>query len=215
MDSGYSQQRILVAGTEKLALSICVCLLKAGHQVTLLNVSGDDMLSLVNSHISDIQQLTGEIVDSHHLQVINTLDDSNGCDIAIAITNENLEDKTAIIRLLEDNLNAHTLIAINIESIALSALQDHAKHPTRIIGANWVEPAHTTYFLEIITNKLTIKELASISRYQANWACVMAHACCGEFHPGRDIPNEVQRDNWVAITIPTLPFLNSGKQTVP
>ncbi len=160
MDSGYSQQRILVLGNDKVATSLCVCLLKSGHQVTLLNASGEDVLSSVNNHVSDIQQLTGEIVNSAHLDIISTLDNFKGCDMAIAITSENMDDKTAIIRLLEDNLDDDVLIAINIESFTLSALQEHAKHPGRLIGANWVAPVHTTYFLEIITNNLTTKELA-------------------------------------------------------
>lgn len=160
MDFSYRQQSILIAGTEKVALSVCVCLLKAGHQVTLLHPSATDALITIDKHITDIQQHTGEIVNSQHLNVITTLDKAAGYDIAIAITNENLEEKVAIIQVLENHLDANVLIAINTESIALSALQEHAKIPGRLIGTNWVEPAHTTYFLEIITNQSTNHQLS-------------------------------------------------------
>lgn len=160
MDFSYRQQSILIAGTEKVALSICVCLLKAGHRVTLLNPSATEALITIDKHITDIQQHTGEIVNSQHLNVIRTLDKAAGYDIAIAITNENLDEKAAIIQLLENYLDADVLIAINTESIALSTLQEYAKIPGRLIGANWTEPAHTTYFLEIITNQATSHQLA-------------------------------------------------------
>jgi 3-hydroxybutyryl-CoA dehydrogenase len=54
---------------------------------------------------------------------------------------------------LEYVLPEYTPIAINTESLPLSDIQQDAKNPQRIIGANWVEPAHTTYFLEIISNQ--------------------------------------------------------------
>ena len=146
------KQRMLVAGTEKTALSITVCLLRAGHQVTLLNQAGADVLKTINGHISDVHRFTGDCIDMQNLYVINCLDDARGYDIAIAVTKEDDAEKIKLISHLESHLAADVLIAINTESIALSSLQLHTKHPERLIGANWTEPAHTTYFLEIITN---------------------------------------------------------------
>lgn len=156
----FKQQHILIAGSGKLAVSICVCLLRAGNEVTLLHDDHSDVLIQINRHITDLQEHTGELFNRHHLHITGSLGRPGGYDIAIAITNENVTEKIAVIKELEDNLANDALIAVNMESIALSTLQHHAKHPDRIIGANWVEPAHTTYFLEIITNYITPHQLA-------------------------------------------------------
>ena len=60
--------------------------------------------------------------------------------------------KKLLIRELEKKLPAGSVIAVNTESIPLSILQEGAIHPERIAGLNWTEPAHTTYFMEIIAN---------------------------------------------------------------
>lgn len=156
----FKRQPILIAGSNKLAVSICVCLLRAGNEVTLLHADPSDVSLQINRHLTDLQEHTGEVVNGHHLHITGNPDRSGGYDIAIAITDENVTDKIAVIRKLEDHLAADALIAVNMESIALSTLQHHAKHPGRIIGANWTEPAHTTYFLEIITNPITQHQLA-------------------------------------------------------
>jgi 3-hydroxybutyryl-CoA dehydrogenase len=155
----YKEQHILILGNKKTALSICVCLLQAGHRVTLFNRSAVDVAAGINQHLADLRELADTDVDTQNLEIVNTLDSSADYDMAIAITNENIGDKHAMIHDLENTLADDALIAINSESIALSTLQLHAKHPERIIGANWVEPVHTSYFLEIITNVQTNQQL--------------------------------------------------------
>ncbi len=153
------QQRILIAGCNKHALSICVCLLKAAHEVTLLSNSSADLITPLTHHLQDLAEFQGEIVDLQKLNIISCIETNGGYDMAIAITEEDVCKKTALIEKLESHLDADVLIAINTESIALSILQQAAQNPERIIGANWAEPAHTTYFLEIITNENTEQQL--------------------------------------------------------
>jgi len=82
------------------------------------------------------------------------------CKIAFVVSDENVNEKREILQKVEKVVAEDTIIAINIESIALSELSGYAKNPQRVIGANWVEPVHTTAFLEIITNKYTGEEVA-------------------------------------------------------
>jgi len=89
------------------------------------------------------------------------MDQGGDYSIAIVVCGESLEEKSVWIRTLEDLLPSDTLIAVNTESIPLSALQRDAAHPSRIIGLNWSEPADTTFFLEIITNEINTKTAVS------------------------------------------------------
>ncbi|WP_419803374.1 3-hydroxyacyl-CoA dehydrogenase NAD-binding domain-containing protein [Mucilaginibacter sp.] len=160
MDLNHKNQHILVAGDHPTAFSLCVCLLQAGHLVTLLCTSKADALKKINLHISDSNKNEGRLITTGNLNITSIIGNAVAFDIAIAITAENIVVKEALIRELESKLPDDTLIAINTESFTLSALQQHAQHPERLIGANWTEPAHTTFFLEIITNSFTDIKLA-------------------------------------------------------
>ncbi len=63
-----------------------------------------------------------------------------------------LPEKLAAIEALEQLMPQTATLAVNTESLSVASLQAEALHPHRIIGANWVLPVHTTYFLEVIAN---------------------------------------------------------------
>ena len=155
----HKQQHILIAGNDKLAVSLCVCMLQAGHQVTVYHILHTDFLTAVRVHLDDILEYNGELISLDKLSVVSRLDAEADFDLAVAVTGENIEEKTELIKNLERYLPKHIPIAVNIESIKLSVLQEYALHPERLLGANWVEPVHTTCFLEIVTNDVTDKTL--------------------------------------------------------
>jgi 3-hydroxybutyryl-CoA dehydrogenase len=152
---------ILVAGSNKLAFSITVCLLQAGHHVNLYTTHEEKALDIINQHAADIFNNTSATLSLVNLVINTELNQSEDYDLAIAITAENLDDKKGVVHELENVLPGNVIIAINAESILLSDIQNGSKNPARIIGANWVEPAHTTYFLEIISNETTQEELVN------------------------------------------------------
>jgi 3-hydroxybutyryl-CoA dehydrogenase len=152
---------ILVVGDRKLAYNITVCLLHAGHPVTLFTDNKMAALKCINAHFDDMYKQEYNVFADNKFNIIDSLGYEENCKIAIVVTNEDLSRKKAIIRKIEHILDNQALIAINTESIPLSAIQQNARHPERIIGANWAEPVHTTYFLEIISNEKTQKDLVS------------------------------------------------------
>lgn len=168
MDSlKYTHHRILLKGTTKLTASIAVCLLRAKQQVTVFDDSPSPVMERIGQHVRDVAERLGEQIDTQNLSYIKSFDDAKIYTIAIVISNENADEKLAAIKELEEHLPPDALIAITSESIALSCLQKFAKCPARIIGVNWAEPAHTTYFMEIITNQNTDPQLAEDFCYLA------------------------------------------------
>lgn len=151
----YQQQHFLVTGLKKLTASICVCLLRAGHKVTLYSPTNANVLAAVEQHLSDMQLHAGDTADIANLELITTLGSPRSYDVAIVITNEDIEEKAAFIKELDKVLNQNATLVINTESIALDVLQNYTSNPRRLLGVNWVEPAHTTSFLEIITNDIS------------------------------------------------------------
>lgn len=155
----YEKEPILIVGDEKLAFSITVCLLHAGHPVMLYTGNKTDALECINIHFADMYKQNRNILAQKEFDILEHLSHDENYRMAIVVTNENLSRKKSIIQKLENILPSRAIIALNMESIPLSVIQQDATHPERIIGANWVEPAHTTYFLEIISNEKNKNDL--------------------------------------------------------
>ncbi len=151
-------ETVLLIGKGNLIWSIAVCLLNAGHVVNLWTSDVEESVNAILAHLSDMNAGNGnDIVENDRLNVSGNLKGLENCRIAIIITQEELAVKQDKIRQLEDKLSADVIIGINSESIGLDVLQQNTKKPGRIIGLNWVEPAHTTRFLEVISNQ-SVKE---------------------------------------------------------
>jgi 3-hydroxybutyryl-CoA dehydrogenase len=161
-----------VIGNGKLASSVTVCLLLAGHAVTLMTDDKEGAVDRINTHFADLSGFNERILTPDLLEIEGFPDGkAAGHPIGIAITGEDLVEKRDRIRQLEEILPPGSVVAINTESIPLSLLQESCRHPDRLIGLNWVEPAHTTFFLELIVNASTHKKAAD-NLYQlakAHW----------------------------------------------
>ena len=167
MDRIFQKETALLVGTGGLTSSLAVCLLNAGHTVILWT---NDVLGSENTILSHLSEMNieNDVVENGRLKISGgDLTGVENCRIAIVITKEELATKRDLIRQLEDKLLAEVIIGINSETIGLDALQQDAQKPERIIGLNWVEPAHTTRFLEIISNPTVNK---SITEYIFNIA---------------------------------------------
>ncbi|QNL51548.1 3-hydroxyacyl-CoA dehydrogenase [Olivibacter sp. SDN3] len=76
-------------------------------------------------------------------------------ELIIIITADHLEQKVDWINGIQERIHRDALLAINLEAISLQALQEKVSYPEQLLGLNWVYPADTTFFLEIIRNKST------------------------------------------------------------
>ncbi len=165
-----SKGLVLVKGSDKLAFSVTVCLLNGGYNVTLYTDNFHKAFECINMHKKGLEKVSSSTINLDNLNIVDQLSPSD-FDLAIAITTENISEKKSAIKELEQKLKSNIIIAINTESIALSDIQFEAKHPDRIIGANWVEPAHTTQFLEILynnaENKVHAENVCKLARW--NW----------------------------------------------
>lgn len=158
---------ILVAGDTKEALSTVVCLLIAGHPVTLFTEK-EEANETIRLHFEDILKYTQQKYN-YSLNVIRTLQATPNIKLAIVVTDESLSLKRQLIEHLENELSEDLIIAVNIESILLSDIQENSKRPSHIVGANWTEPVHTTYFLELISNSITKENISvDLDEYARN-----------------------------------------------
>lgn len=160
-DKATQSGTVLLAGKGNLIPGIAVCLLQAGHRVNLWTDKAEEPVNAILAHLSSANAGNGkDSVETDRLQVSGNLKELRDCRIAVAVTPEDLAEKRNMIRQLEDHLSPDAIIGINSESIGLDELQQESRNAERILGLNWVEPAHTTRFLEVISNEAVKENIA-------------------------------------------------------
>lgn len=145
---------VLVRGEDNLACSIAVCMLNGGHPVVFVT-GNKDAQEIVDRHLAEHGKVDRQIHNNLLLEITTEPVDAGDCALAIIVAPEDRDAKVAAIREVRSMVNADAIIAVNAESIPVSRIQEGLTFPERVIGLNWSDPAHTTFFLEIITNGTT------------------------------------------------------------
>jgi 3-hydroxyacyl-CoA dehydrogenase len=92
------------------------------------------------------------------------------CDIVLESITESIAAKRRVIKNIERVVSDKALIGSNTSGIPVTELQSRARHPERILGIHWGEPAHTLRFMEIICGKETDPAIADVAmRLAAGW----------------------------------------------
>lgn len=167
----FQKAPVLIVGDERTAFSIVVCLLQAEHPVTLYTRNKTEAVNAIDTHFSDLDPKAKNALDRDDLEIHGELTGPLDFQLAIVVTSEDLHIKQSAVQELEALLGREALIAVNTESIPLSEIQENSTRPARIIGANWVEPVHTTFFLEIISNEKNRTDLVNdfASTARSHW----------------------------------------------
>lgn len=160
-------EHIRVAGTGRLASGIVTNFLKSGRTVQFSSKDPAGDKKHISDNIEDWLQYQHAPLDVDNVCYISSTDRGYATDLVVGITEERLSAKQDLIAQMEDIVAEDTVIALNTESIGLHELQQNAKHPERIIGLNWTDPAFTSFFLEIIANELSPNLIIQRIQYTA------------------------------------------------
>jgi 3-hydroxybutyryl-CoA dehydrogenase len=152
--------RRIVAGVVGLGLmgcSIASCLLAAGHRVIGLEPVPRRRRQARGRVRHDLDELARERLlraatsrALGRLRVTSDYADLAGCGIVIEATVEDLATKRAVIASLERVLARDAIIGLNTSALPITRLQRGARHPGRVLGVHWAEPAYLTRFMEVI-----------------------------------------------------------------
>src|SRR5690625_3677449 len=162
---------ILLIGNTRLSRSIAVCLLRAGHYVTLCTYQSKAAEDQIDRHFKDLRKRGLEFDFVNKLRITSQIEDGLDAGLFIMATREEVALKKKLIRQIEQQISSDAIIAVNTESIPLHILQKNCNHPERIIGVNWTEPAHTSLFLEIIANDKVLGQYVDslVSLVKESW----------------------------------------------
>ncbi len=159
-NSSTAQTQAGVVGLGLMGMSITACLLAAGHPVVAVTRSLAKHKHAFRHILALLKQMAKQgLLQRDPSRVIQNLiisedfSDLQDAQLVIESIIENLDTKRAALAQIELAVSPDTVIGSNTSAIPVSILQDQTKHPERILGIHWAEPAHVTRFLEIICGK--------------------------------------------------------------
>ncbi len=151
-----------VVGLGLMGTSVVTCLLAAGHPVAGVEIDATNRQSARGKILNHLRQMKKEgLLQSDPREVIGRLKVSDAYGIlessqlVVECVFEDLDIKKDVIRKVEETISSRSLIGTNTSGIPVTVLQEGARHPERIVGIHWAEPAHITRFMEIICGNAT------------------------------------------------------------
>jgi 3-hydroxybutyryl-CoA dehydrogenase len=152
--------RIGTVGLGLMGSSIATCLLAAGHPVTSLIRNVEKAGEARERILKFLEQLLNEgILNEPPAVIIERLVITDKAalmanhEVVIESIVEDIESKKKVFQQLEGVLSPTAIIGSNTSAIPVTILQNGLKHPERLLGIHWGEPAHVLRFLEVICGK--------------------------------------------------------------
>lgn len=151
-----------VVGLGLMGCSIATCMLIAGHPVVAVAPIPGDMETAearIRGHLANSfhEGLFTEQPETYlqQLQITEEYGLLKDCQLVVECTLENIAIKKAVYDKIEAVVPDNTVLTSNTSAIPISLLQQQTRLPARFLGLHWMEPSHTTRFLEIICGDLS------------------------------------------------------------
>jgi len=157
-----------IVGLGLMGSSIATCMLIAGHSVVGLEPLEEGLEAgerRIQEHLNTAweKNLIPESPTFYLNNLLISSDYSTLKDSRIIIENvkEDKDIKKGVFAKIDAVVSKDTLITSNTSAIPISELQEFVSNPSRFFGLHWMQPAHTTRFLEVICGDKSDKELAN------------------------------------------------------
>jgi 3-hydroxybutyryl-CoA dehydrogenase len=176
--SGETTAPILLVGEGNLLASVAVCLVCAGHDVKVFPANADAFTNCYNQHVN-AKKIACPTVKAGTLKLLHKLSFDDQIELAIAILPENLLTKIEQLQKIEAVITSDAVIAMNTETYSLADLERVMKNSDRLVGLNWTEPAHTTLFLEIVSNgedQIIAQKITALSKHWGKDAYIVKNS---------------------------------------
>ncbi|CAG4989893.1 3-hydroxybutyryl-CoA dehydrogenase [Dyadobacter sp. CECT 9275] len=169
--------KIGTVGLGLMGSSIATCILAAGHEVTSLvkditeaGTARERILNFLKELEAEGFLQEGADVIIQKITITDQLDLLAGHEVIIETITESVDEKQKLYRELEKVVSPAAIIGSNTSAIPVSILQEGLRHPERLLGIHWAEPAHITRFMEVICGKSSdIKNAEAIVKLAESW----------------------------------------------
>ncbi|MDQ1423125.1 MAG: 3-hydroxybutyryl-CoA dehydrogenase, partial [Acidimicrobiaceae bacterium] len=155
---------VLGAGT--MGVGIAVVMARAGHQVLVRDVddarvaSGLEQIERFFDRSVRIGKLDATDRDAILRQVGGTarLQDLATCEVVVEAIFEDVELKAATFGELDSICPPETLFHTNTSTLSVTAIAAGSKHPERVIGTHYCNPAPLMKLVEVVRGRRTSEE---------------------------------------------------------
>ncbi|BAL24169.1 3-hydroxyacyl-CoA dehydrogenase [Azoarcus sp. KH32C] len=159
---------VAVIGSGAMGSGIAQVAAQAGHPVRLFDARPDAAASAVDAirkqffRLADKGRLPPAEADAAgaRLSAAASLADLAGCGLVIEAIVENLDAKRSLFRDLEEVVDADCLFATNTSSISVTAIAAGLRHPGRVVGMHFFNPAPLMALVEIVSGLATDRTAA-------------------------------------------------------
>jgi 3-hydroxybutyryl-CoA dehydrogenase len=162
-----------VCGAGTMGSGIAYAAAMVGYDVWLYDIS-EEAVARGRANVDrflkggvDRGKLTQEEADAVGARISTTVDtgDFSGCRIVVEAIVENLDVKKSLFGRLAEVVAADAILASNTSSLPITAIGAGLKHPERVVGMHFFNPAHIMKLVEVIQGHRTSEEtmLATIA----------------------------------------------------
>lgn len=154
--------KIIIVGCGVMGSGITIASIRAGYSTTLYDLS-EDALQKAESYIH--QQLDkaiekGKMNASQKDEALSNLSFTKNFndlvgDLILEAVVEKLEVKQNLFADLESQNSSDCILATNTSSIPITQIGRELKHPERLVGVHFFNPAHIMKLVEIISGAST------------------------------------------------------------
>ncbi len=166
-----------VIGLGLMGTSITTCLLAAGHPVIGIDKDPAKRRNARKHALALLREMRREKLLSkdpariaQNLTVAADFTALRPAALVVECIFEDLAAKREVLRQVEEVVAPEALIGSNTSALPVTELQRGARHPERILGIHWAEPAHITRFLEIICgNQTDVRNAGQVIAMARRW----------------------------------------------
>ncbi len=157
---------IAVIGAGQMGHGIAHVMLRAGHQVILLDISENFVEAgarrIVKGLARDVEK--ARLTEDQRQQAVSRLKattlvaDLAAADIVIEAVTENYEAKAGVYRALEPHCPKETIFATNTSSISITRLAAATHRPAKFVGLHFFNPVPVMKLVEVVPGLQTAPE---------------------------------------------------------
>lgn len=168
-------QSVAVIGSGTMGRGIAQSAVLAGHQVILYDLSTDLLERALRAVHASIEEgtrrgkTTREAAERAAEMLVTTteIEAAAQVDLAIEAVPEDLALKREVFARLDTSSPPYAILASNTSSLSISAIAGGTRHPERVVGLHYFNPAHIMQLVEVIRGDLTADKTVA-----AVWAFV-------------------------------------------
>ncbi|QDY81358.1 3-hydroxyacyl-CoA dehydrogenase family protein [Streptomyces qinzhouensis] len=163
MNSPVSVRTVAVVGLGTMGTGIAEVLACAGREVVGIDISETAARNAVTAveastaRAVERGRLTGERRRAAlaRLRTATTLRAAVDADLVIEVVSESYETKQQVIRELDGIVRPDTILATGTNALSVTRLAADSRHPERVVGMHFFNPAPAMKLVEIVSSVLT------------------------------------------------------------